>query len=153
MEKWLLVLSLWGLQVTALGATYQERGVAAVLMGEAWSEGVTGMTAVAEVIHQRAVDKNMAPLQIISANRGQIHAFSCLNGTTLDRLIRKFSLDPDYQKALQVAQTMCQTPARLPGITKSANHFTRASERPYWARGQKPVAIIGQHAFYKLKHY
>jgi len=151
--KRLLTFCLWGLQLTALGVTYEERGVAAVIMGEAWSEGVPGMTAVAEVIHQRAVEKGKAPLQIISAGRGKIHAFSCLNGTTLDRLIQKFSREPDYQRVLQLAQTMCQTPARLPGLAKSANHFTRATEHPYWARGQRPVAVIGRHAFYRLEHY
>lgn len=111
------------------------------------------MTAVAEVIHQRTVDKGKAPLQIISARRAQIHAFSCLNGTTLDRLIQKFSHEPDYQKALQLAQTLCQSPARLPGITKFANHFTRTTERPYWAKGKRPVAVIGRHAFYRLDKY
>jgi N-acetylmuramoyl-L-alanine amidase len=151
--KWLLAFCLWGLPWTVPGATYEERGVAAVLMGEAWSEGAQGMTAVAEVIHQRSVEKARAPLQIISANRGQIHAFSCLNGTTLDRLILKFSPEPDYQKALQIAQTTCQTPAGLPGLTRFATHYTRVTERPYWARGHRPVAIVGQHAFYRLAHY
>jgi len=151
--KRIFIFCLWGLQFTALGVTYEERGVAAVLMGEAWSEGAQGMTAVAEVIHQRVVDKGKSPLRIISAHQGQTHAFSCLNGTTLDGLIRKFSREPDYQQALQLAQTMCQTPARLPGFSRFANHFTRADEHPYWAKGQRPVAIIGRHAFYKLEHY
>jgi spore germination cell wall hydrolase CwlJ-like protein len=151
--KWLLTFCLLGLSLTARALTYEERGVAAVIMGEAWSEGARGMTAVAEVIHQRSVEKGKAPLQIISAKGEKIHAFSCLNGTTLDRLIWKFSQEPDYQQALQVAQMMCETPARLPGITKSANHFTLATERPYWARGKRPVAIIGRQAFYKLDHY
>jgi N-acetylmuramoyl-L-alanine amidase len=151
--KFLLTFCLWSFLLTARGVTYEERGVAAVLMGEAWSEGVQGMTAVAEVIHQRSVEKGKAPLQIISANRGRIHAFSSLNGTTLDRLIDKFSQEPDYQKALQVAQMTCETPGLLPGLTNSANHYTKATERPYWARGHRPVAVIGRHAFYRLDHY
>jgi N-acetylmuramoyl-L-alanine amidase len=151
--KWLLTFCLLGLQLTAHGMTYEERGVAAVLMGEAWSEGVPGMTAVAEVIHQRSVEKGKAPLQIISASRGHVHAFSSLNRTTLDRLIEKFSQEPDFQKALQLARMTCETPAQLPGLTRSANHYTRATERPYWARGKHPVAVIGRHAFYRLDHY
>lgn len=151
--KWVIILCLYGLQVGAQAATYEERAVAAVLMGEAWSEGAAGMTAVAEVIHQRAVEKRQAPLRIISAFRGRIHAFSCLNGTTLSRLIWKFDEESDYQKALQLAQVTCQTPARLPGLAKSANHYTRTTERPYWAKGHRPVAIIGRHAFYRLEHY
>src|SRR5579864_1398902 len=95
-----LIICLCALHLTAPGATYEERAVAAVLMGEAWSDGVPGMTAVAEVVHQRAVEKGRSPLQIVSAHRGRVHAFSCLNRTTLDRLIAKFSPEPDYQKAL-----------------------------------------------------
>ena len=151
--KWLVAICLLSLPLASHAATYEERGVAAVLMGEAWSEGVTGMTAVAEVIHQRSVEKGKTPLQIISANHGQIHAFSSLNGTTLDRLIKKFSLEPDFQKALELAQVTCESPVCLPCLSKSANHYTRASERPYWARGKQPVAVVGRHAFYKLDHY
>jgi hypothetical protein len=151
--KRLVTVCILSLHFAAWGATYEERGVAAVLMGEAWSEGEQGMTAVAEVIHQRAVEKGKAPLQIISSRRGQIHAFSSLNGTTLDRLIQKFREEPDFKEALQIAQMLCETPDRLPGVAKSANHFTRATEHPYWAEGQQPVAIIGRNAFYKLEHY
>jgi spore germination cell wall hydrolase CwlJ-like protein len=135
------------------GQTHEEQAVAAVLMGESSSEGVRGMTAVAEVIHQRAIEKGQTPMQVVTARRGGIHAFSCVNGTTLDRLIRKFSREPDYQHALQIAQAVCESPERLPGLTMSANHFTRASERPYWAQGIRPAAVIGRHAFYRLDHY
>ena len=33
-----------------------------------------------------------------------------------------------------------------------ANHYhaTWMKKLPYWAKGQKPVKTIGQHAFYKL---
>jgi spore germination cell wall hydrolase CwlJ-like protein len=33
-----------------------------------------------------------------------------------------------------------------------ANHYhaTWMKKKPYWAKGQKPVKVIGQHAFYKL---
>ena len=151
--KWLLIGCVCGRLFTALGQTYEEHAVAAVLMGEAWSEGVRGMTAVAEVIHQRAVEKKRTPVQIVTARRGRVHAFSCLNGTTLVRLIRKFSRKPDYSEALRLAQILYQTPDRLPGLARGANHFTRADEHPHWAKGKEPVAVIGQHAFYRLTRY
>lgn len=151
--KWFLTFCLCGLPLAALPQTYQEKAIAAVLMGEAWSEGAKGMAAVAEVIHQRAMEKGRTPLQIVAAHRGRIHAFSCVNGTSLDRLIRKFSREPDFQEALQLAETVCQFPDRLPGVAMSANHYTRATERPVWAKGKQPVAVIGRHAFYRLKHY
>jgi len=151
--KWLLTFSLFAVPLAVLGQTYQERAVAAVLMGEAWSDGAQGMTAVADVIHRRAIEKGRTPLQVVAAHRGRIHAFSCLNGTTLNRLIRKFSREPDFQEALQIAQMACQTPDRLPELVGSANHYTRATERPYWAKGRRPVAVIGRQAFYQLEHY
>ena len=151
--KWPLALWLCLAPLTSPGQTYEERAVAAILMAEAWSEGVRGMTAVAEVIHQRAEEKDQTPLQVVAARRGRIHAFSCLNGTTLSGLIRKFEDAPDFQDALHIAHMACQTPGRLPDITNSANHYTRRSEHPYWAKGKKPVAVIGHHAFYKLNRY
>ena len=151
--KWLLTFCLFGTPLTAFGQTYQERAIAAVLMGEAWSEGAQGMTAVAEVIHQRAIEKGRTPLQVVAAHRGRIHAFSCLNGTTLNRLIRKFSGERDYQPALQIARTLCRTPDQLPDGTGSANHYTLVAEHPYWTKGKQPVALVGQLAFYKLNHY
>ena len=149
--KRVCILCLVGVAAAALGQTYQERAVAAVLMAEAWSEGLRGMTAVGEVIHQRAKEQGRTPLQVVAARRGRVRAFSCLNGKTLDGLIRRYSPEPDFQGALQIAHTVCCEPHRLPGLTRSANHFTRKTERPYWAAGQEPVAIIGRHAFYRLK--
>jgi spore germination cell wall hydrolase CwlJ-like protein len=90
---------------------------------------------------------------VVAAHRGRIHAFSCVNGTSLDRLIRKFSREPDFKEALQIAQMVCQAPDRLPDLVGSANHYTRTTERPYWAKGKRPVAVIGQQAFYRLKNY
>jgi N-acetylmuramoyl-L-alanine amidase len=150
--KCCLIFCLLGVALTTVGQTYEEQAVAAVLMGEAWSEGVRGMTAVAEVIHQRAVEKSRTPLQVVAARGRRIHAFSCLNGTSLDGLIDKFRWEVDWLKALQLAQTVCQNPETLPGLAQSANHFTLATECPYWAEGEKPVAVIGRHAFYRLKH-
>jgi spore germination cell wall hydrolase CwlJ-like protein len=151
--KLLLTSCLLSLPLAATSYTYEEKAVAAILMGEAWSEGTEGMTAVAEVIHQRSVDKKQTPLQVVAARRGRVHAFSCLNGTTLGALIAKFNRKADYETALQIAQTVCQAPEKLPGLTLSANHFTRATEQPAWATAKQPVVIIGAHAFYKLKSY
>src|SRR5208282_2837916 len=132
--KWLLIISLC-LPLPALAQTYQEKAVAAVLMGEAWSEGSSGMTAVAEVIHQRAMDKDKPPLQVVGERHGYYHAFSCLNGTTINHLIWKFRDEPDFQEALQIAQMTCRNPNLLPGISRNADHYTKTSEHPYWAKG------------------
>ena len=149
----MLVIWISGISFIAPAQSQQEQAVAAVLMGEAWSEGAKGMTAVAEVIHQRSKDKGWTPFQVVTARRGRVHAFSCLNGTTIDLLIAKFKTQPDYEKALQIANTACQRPEQLPGLTKTADHYSRAEEQPYWAKNHQPVVIVGRHAFYKIKKY
>jgi hypothetical protein len=97
--------------------------------------------------------KGRTPLQIITAHRGRVHAFFCLNGTTLGRLIQKCRPHPGFEAAWRIARAVCQAPELLPSLTHGATHFTRASERPYWPRGVRPVATIGHHAFYQLEHY
>ena len=141
------------LALPALAQTYQEKVVAAVLMGEAWGEGERGMIAVAEVINQRSKDQGKTPLQVVMHRVGRTPAFSCLNGTTSDKLVQKFKRESAYQTALQVARVACQTPEKLPGLTRRATHFTRTKERPWWAKNQKPVVVIGNHSFYRMAHY
>lgn len=34
--------------------------------------------------------------------------------------------------------------------TGNATHYHAAGIEPYWARGEKPSATIGNHIFYKL---
>jgi spore germination cell wall hydrolase CwlJ-like protein len=133
--------------------SYQEKIVAAVLTAEAATEGKKGMLAVAEVVHTRASRKGKTPLQIVTAGKGQKRAFSCLNGTTPDKLFKRRSKEPAYPTAVSVARVLCQAPQKLTKMTKNATHYTRKEEKPYWSRGRSPVAIIGAHAFYKLPSY
>jgi spore germination cell wall hydrolase CwlJ-like protein len=151
--KEFLAVCLCGMPLASLGQTHEELAVASVLMGEAWSEGERGMAAVAEVIHQRTVEKRWTPLRVVSSRRGRVHAFSCVNGTTLGRLIEKYRPEPAFPRALTLARTLCREPSALPGLTRKANHFTRADESPAWALGRRPVAVIGRHAFYRLEQY
>jgi len=132
---------------------YQEKIVAAVLVAEASSEGVRGMEAVAEVIGQRAKDKGKTPLQVVTSGTQKYRAFSCLNGTTPEKLHRHWSKDANYDEALKIAAVLTRQPERLGSRTKQATHYTQKWEKPYWAKGKKPVAVIGHHAFYRLDAY
>lgn len=67
--KWLPTFCLCGVVFRVLGQTYREHAVAAVLMGEAWFEGVRGMTTVADVIRRRAIEQDQTPLQVVAARR------------------------------------------------------------------------------------
>lgn len=133
-----------------LAETHQERVVAAVLMGEAWGEGERGMTAIAEVISERSRDNGWTPLRVVTEHTGRVHAFSCLNGTNGDRLVEHYAGKRGYSGALRLAGLVCRHPDRLPGLTLHATHFTRTTEKPWWAKDQKAVIIIGRHSFYRL---
>lgn len=145
--KHALILSFL-LPVAALSQTYQHKVVAAVILGEAACQGSDGMLAVGEVISQRAKLSGRTPLQVVCKRK----AFSCLNGRTPDQLVRKQSQQREFAEALRVARLVVDAPQRLPGIAKGATHFTRADERPSWARGVRPVLVLKDHAFYKLPY-
>lgn len=127
-------------------STYGQQVVAAVLMAEAWGEGVEAMTAVAEVIRRRADRANRSPLAIVTQPR----QFTCLNRTQPRRLVQKFLGHPDFQIALRIARRMYNEPCSLPGHSRGATHFERLGTRAYWTRGYQPVATVGKLAFYRL---
>ena len=135
--------------VCASAQTYEQKVVAAVLMGEAWDQGSKGMSAVAEVIHQRCVETGQTPLQVVTQGKFKHRAFSCMNGRTPTGMVQRFNREADFSRvALPLA--MRQWPANFVGATRLATHFTRKEEKPWWAKGYKPVVIIGDHAFYRL---
>jgi spore germination cell wall hydrolase CwlJ-like protein len=132
-------------------ATYEHHVIAAVIAGEASSQGRTGMVAVAEVIRQRVRESGWTPFRVVNhGNRRGIYAFSCLNKTTPSALVNKWQRDPAWAIALELAQMLCDVPAQLPDTTLRANFFARAGWRPEWARGRRPVMVIKDHAFYRI---
>jgi len=137
-----LLLLAW----SCLGQTWQDYAVAAVICGEAASEGQVGMKAVAEVIQTRCAIKHVTPYQTVT----RPWAFSSLNGTTIPALVRKWEIQPGYPEAVSLAMTIGHITG---GITHGATHFTRSYERPNWTRHKRPVAIIGQHSFYRLNRW
>lgn len=137
--------------LSASAQTYEEKVVAAVLVGEAGSEGHRGMSAVAEVIHRRAALTGKTPFQVVTQGKRTHRAFSCMNNLTPPALVQKFRDAPTYGYALAVALQVTREPQKLTMMTHDATHFTRKEERPYWSRGHAPVAVIGSHAFYRLK--
>lgn len=125
-------------------STYGQRIVAAVLMGEARGEGEVGMTAIAEVVRNRADEHGKSPLAVVC----QKGAFSCLNGKSPDRLYREHCHSPLFQTALRIAKTLYNSPEDLPGMTRGATFYDRKEAHPFWLSDVRLVTIIGQHAFY-----
>ncbi len=142
----LLLSAIFGAPTTdASKATYGQEVLAAVLLAEARGEGEIGMRAVAEVVRRRADAKGVSMLSVLKPG-----AFSSLNGTDRDALLRRFHGHALFPKALAIARTAYNRPEALGDLTRGANHFTHRSERPYWSAGLRPVAVIGNHAFYRL---
>lgn len=129
-------------------ATYGQEVVAAVLLAEARGEGTKGMQAVAEVIRTRADKKGVSMLAIVKPV-----AFTSLNGTNRDALLRKYRYHPMFDDALRIARTAYNEPNRMANHTRNATHFAVKTETPWWARGKRPVATIGNHAFYRLARF
>jgi len=128
-------------------STYGQRIVAAVLMAEARGEGEIGMTAVAEVIRNRATQASRSPFNIV-LRKGQ---FSSLKHTTPEALHRKYSRMKEFPIALRIAKTCYNTPHELPNLTRGATFFDRAEHRPPRLVAMRPVTRIGNHRFYVPK--
>jgi spore germination cell wall hydrolase CwlJ-like protein len=123
--------------------------LARTLWGEARGDGSAGMQAVANVVCNRARIGGWWGGDIITVCQKPFQ-FSCWNKD-----------DPNYRKLLAVddddlAFVTAQRLARravygaLDDITGGATHYHAAGMTPYWAETEKPVAVIGNHIFYKL---
>lgn len=148
--RFLLLLCLAAVSATTVvqaapPPTYGQEVLAAVLLAEARGEGEIGMRAVAEVVRRRADTLGVSMLAVLKPG-----AFSSLNGTDRDALLRQFHRHRLFPKALNIARLAYNRPEELGDLTRGANHFTHKKERPYWSAGHQPVAIIGNHAFYRL---
>jgi hypothetical protein len=84
--------------VYAPAQTFEQKVVAAVLMGEAWDQGQVGMLAVAEVIHQRCVETGLTPLEVVTKGGFRHRAFSCLNERSAASVVKKFSSQADFER-------------------------------------------------------
>ncbi len=128
----------------AESSTYGQRIVASVLMGEAASEGELGMTAVAEVIRNRASGQDKTPLQVVC----QKGAFSCLNGKTPEGLYQQHFRSPAFKTALRIAKTLYNAPEQLPDRTRGATFYDIKGATPPWLCDVHLVAVVGNHSFY-----
>jgi|SRR5271157_1291300 len=130
---------------------YEQRVVAAVICAEAGGQGKIGMSAVAEVIHERSVQTGTSPFQVVTKGTRRNRAFSCLIGRSPAGLVKKYGDYPGYKDiALPLATQVHNWPTNWVSQTRNATFFTRKEERPYWSKGRSPVAVIGDHAFYRI---
>jgi hypothetical protein len=96
------------------------------LIGEAGNQGERGMQAVGEVLRRR----------------GSIRGFYGYKAPHVDKQPKWV-----WEQARKAWEQ-----SRTSNLTKGATHFEgTAFKTPYWAKGLKPVVVIGQQRFYKLK--
>ena len=124
--------------------THEVKVVAITILAEARGEGEAGMYAVGACIAQRAFERKRTPTEVCLKK----WQFSCWNGKSVKDLEHLLKT-PQAKYAITVAKNVKNLSRQFIGY---ANHYhaTWMKKKPYWAKGQKPVKVIGQHAFYKL---
>ncbi|NCC22748.1 MAG: cell wall hydrolase [Alphaproteobacteria bacterium] len=140
----------------AAHAYYKELEVdtlARTIWGEARGEGSHGMEAVAAVVMNRvaiARDKGgywwgASPIQVCQ----KPYQFSCWNRSdpNFRRVVDVKDDDLHFATALRIARRALA--GALADPTEGATHYHAAGADPYWAKNEKPVAVIGRHIFYR----
>jgi N-acetylmuramoyl-L-alanine amidase len=99
------------------------------------------------VIANRARTRQMPPGLVVQ----EAYQFSPLNRAKPHMLVSRYEKMPLYREALRIANTVIQAPAELPGLAAGADHFEHIrAPTPRWARGRRPVAVVGGHRFWLL---
>lgn len=128
--------------------------LARTIWGEARGEGTAGMQAVACVVMNRAAI-------------AQVHERYWWGKGIIGICQKPFQFsvwnkgDPNYRKVMVIDKkdlyfvTATRIARRalcglLPDPTDGATHYHAAGITPYWARNEKPCAVIGRHIFYRL---
>jgi len=122
---------------------------AATLIGESGGEGEKGMHAVMNVINNRSKGNPKKFAEVCL----KPHQFSMFNGATVSKnenikdIVHKAMAHPRWKLALKLVDEA--THGRLNDITGSATHYHTKKVSPYWSSNKNPIAIIGNHKFYK----
>ena len=131
------------LAMGAFGAEPSQRDVVAMtILGEARGEGKAGMYAVACVISQRAINRNKTAKQICLQRK----QFSCWNGG--GEKLRALLNTPEATYAKMLATNINNLQRSYTG---NADHYCTLKTYNYWTRTSKPIKVIGNHKFFKLR--
>jgi N-acetylmuramoyl-L-alanine amidase len=152
----------------AIEAMTETQRVALVLAGEARSEPIEGIVAIANVMRNRVTtDLNHDGKpdwwgEGFSDVVTRPKQFSCLfpaggekNYRIVLKLARQFAegkpvTDPRILQCIGVANLLLTPPGYLVDNTLGANHYAVSTLTPKWAEGKQPVARKGGHYFWKL---
>ena len=130
--------------------TYDQQIIAMTILGEARNQKEEGMYAVGCVIQAR-MGSTKTGAQVCLKNNGKVWQFSCWdpkdpNRAKLRGLLNSNNKQAQYAKRLALNIGKLQT-----SFVNHADHYCTINSNPYWIKNKKPVKIIRQHKFYKLK--
>jgi spore germination cell wall hydrolase CwlJ-like protein len=137
-------------------ATFDIQLAAAVVVAEAGGESdPRAIPAVCEVIRNRVASGRWGDLRHTLLKRGQ---FSCLNHVSrnqrhLAMWVESIKAHPAFFRALDAFTRTASYYTYA--FTRTASYYTygslyyhEQSKSPKWARGHKPVVVIGKHKFF-----
>ena len=123
--------------------------VAMTIWGEARGEGKAGMYAVACVISQRSINRNATPAEVCLQRK----QFSCWQNQFSSFHTPKATFERKL-KTKEGAYAMLLA-KNIKGLDRSfvkyADHYVTLKTQVYWMNGHKPVIVIGNHKFFKLR--
>ena len=126
----------------------EQRIVAQTILAEARGDGRAGMYAVACCIKVRAQKRKLSFSQVCL----QPKQFSCWNVGDPNRKKMDMLLTlPQAEYAMHLARNMDKVKTKA---INNADHYMTVklwkTGKVKWARGKKPVAFWGSHAFFRL---
>lgn len=132
------------------------------LIGEARGETIKGQHAVAHVIFNRYKNPRWwsrnagdgIPDDTLAAVCKDPYQFSCWNPN--DPNLAKLNSDSIRQLPMYRAmKDLCRSVlnGQIPDPTGGADHYcvTKIAKFTKWAKGRKPIAVIGSHSFYRIE--
>lgn len=117
--------------------------IALTILGEARGEGHAGMYRVACVIQQRQINRGLSAKDVCLQRR----QFSCWNRRAPSRSLLRTK---EGERAMELARRILAKQSLKRGLIGYADHYCTLKTFPKWAKGRKPVAVFGNHKFYKL---
>ena len=141
----ILALLMLGGVMKAKGETFTQQEIVAItILAEARGEGKRGMYAVACVISKRMKERKKTGAQVCL----QPWQFSCWNKNDPQRPhLRKLLRHELAPYAMKLAKNIDNLQLKF---VEFANHYHTKRVSPYWSKGKRPVATIGNHVFFKL---
>ena len=128
--------------------------LARTMWGEARGQGESGLQAVANVVMNRVAEarkrrKYWWGNDVIGVCQKPFQ-FSCWNIDDPNRpkAIAVDKKNRDFCLCLKIAEKALS--GKLPDVTNGATHYHTKAISPYWARGESPCAVIGDHVFYRI---